>query len=192
MKIHLLLAPLLVACATTSPPSQPQPDSTLLFTPSEIDLERFAAQCGVPDPAFQTADLYSLSLLGSDETPRSVVSFSFHSDLPKGTAIPVKLAPFGIQSESIGSDGSAFDVSYGQSGTMPGEADNGFSWSQGANTSELDSNSLTSVTLTVIAQPEQDKGEGTYTVRMVFSDGGIFDVVVGAALFTDASGCPAG
>ncbi|HUJ60488.1 MAG TPA: hypothetical protein VLX92_18430 [Kofleriaceae bacterium] len=189
MKRFALVPSLLAAC-TGGGLIENRPDSTLPFHPTEVTLERFAAQCGVAHPIFQDADLYDVSLLGVVEDPRTMIDVSFHPTLPYDQALPVDLQAFGVISTSVG-PGSNMTEIFGQTGALPLD-DNSFEWSQGADPGELDASALSSVTFTIGAMPYADGADGEFTVRLEFADGGVYDVTVRPALDTGLSGCPAG
>jgi hypothetical protein len=75
-------------------------DDTLHFTPVKTDFQRFASTCGVQNPPFQDADVYSLDLYGSGSysTGTTGISVGFERTVPIGQDIAVALQPFGVQS----------------------------------------------------------------------------------------------
>jgi hypothetical protein len=191
MTKHLLLA-LTVAACTHGTGLENQPDATRTFSPATITLQRYATECGVQDPAFEDSDLYSMTLLGSaagDQHP-TMLQVTFHRTLPLNQALAVDLLPFGVVSSTIDSNGTETDF-FGQDGTLP-LTDNSFTWSQGTNAAEVDDQPISEATVTFEGMPAGEGDAGALTIRMVFSDGGIYDTQVSAALFTGLEGCPAG
>ena len=75
----------LVGCAEQGSNGVTQaPDSTLTFAPEKVILRRYAAICGVPDPAFTDDDFFSLSLVGNtDAGLPTFISVTFDPVFPR-------------------------------------------------------------------------------------------------------------
>jgi hypothetical protein len=198
---RLAISVILGACVTHHPPVVPQAesvaDNTVAFTPTEIDLERFATQCGVSNPIFQDSDLYDFSILGHTIVQgqyRTVITITFHRTIELGNDLPVQLDAFGVIGYQIDSQGNETHPEYGQGGPLPDprNTDSSFGWSQGTDATELDSQALTNVTVRFDALPQADGDAADLTLRMVFADGRVYHVKLQAPLVTDAGGCPAG
>ena len=184
-----LAAVLLAAC--TSSQTEDLPDSTIHFHPA-ASLIREPAQCGVSDPMFEDADLYDLQLVGDmTQAHPTVISVAFHRTLPQDQPLPVDLQPFGLISYSTDANGNMTDEIYGQVGTLPFQ-DNSFEWSQSSDVHEVDATALTGASFVIDAMPAADGDAGTFTLRMEFEDGGVFDTRLVEPMSTAAVGCPAG
>lgn len=189
---RLALAALLATCAAcTSSQGEDLPDSTIHFHPA-ASLIREPAQCGVTNPMFQDADLYDLQLVGDmSQAHPTVISVTFHRTLPETEPLPVDLEPFGLISYSTDQNGNMTDEIYGQVGTLPFQ-DNSFEWSQSSDVHEVDATALTDTSFSIDAMPAADGDAGTFTLRMDFQDGGIYDTRLVEPLTTAQVGCPAG
>ena len=187
----LLLVPCFAACTqSTTPAFNDMPDNTLTFTPSEYTFQLFESVC-TSGPFAGSSSTHSLDLVGDlSDTPRSLIAFAWDSALPEGEALPVSLQPFGVVAMSTDANGNVTDT-YGQGGTLPGSG-NTFSWSQGSNPNELDASALNSVAFTIDQMPNGNGDDGVFVIRMLFQNGGLYDVRVAAPLMTSVSGCPAG
>ena len=185
---------LVLAGCTATGPVDDQSDATRTIDGATVTLERYPAQCGVQMPPFDNADLYSIVVSGSSSATVAppVIEVSFHPTLPVGQALTVALDPFGVLSSATDANGNMIDIVYGQQGTLPLSADNWFEWDQGSVASAVDSQPLTSATVTFDAMPGADDASATLTIRMVFADGGIYDAQVSALIDPSFDGCPVG
>ncbi len=172
-------------------PVENQADATRTLNGATVTLLRYPGVCGQP-PQFGDGDLYALTVSGSAAMTPPMIEISFHPTLPVAQALPVDLDPFGVLSYSTDANGNMIDVVFGQQGTLPLSADNTFEWEQGADASAVDDQPISSATVSIDAMPGADNATGVLTVRMVFSDGGIFDARASAAIDETFSGCPAG
>jgi hypothetical protein len=200
---RLAISVVLAACVARhqGPPVKPMVEqldgNTLSFTPTELDLERFATQCGVADPSFQDSDLYDFSILGRTIVfgqYRTMITIDFHRTIALASDHPVNLDAFGVIGYKVDTQGNKSDPEYGQGGLIPdtGYGDSSFEWFQGTDATELDSQALSNVTVRFDALPNFDGDAGVLTLRMVFADGGVYHVRLQAPLVTASSGCPAG
>jgi hypothetical protein len=185
----------LAACVSPGPGAQSLPDATRSFKPASIELLRYPAMCGVQDPPFDDADLYTLRLVGSSTatTRPTEIDVSFHRTLSAGQDLPIALQMFGIVSSAVDPQGNTIDVFYGQLGNLPGVDNNTFEWKQGTDASEVDDQPLTAASFQIHHMPSNEGDTGSFTIRIVFADGGVYDATITAPLLAQAfHGCPVG
>ena len=183
----------LIGC-TANGPVDNQSDATRTLDGATVTLQRYPAQCGVQMPPFDAADLYSLVVSGpsSATVAPPIIEVTFHPTLPVAQALTVDLDAFGVLSYATDANGNMIDIVYGQQGTLPLSTDNMFEWEQGTNANAVDSQPITSATVTFDAMPGADNSSATLTIRMVFADGGIYDAQASAPIDESFSGCPVG
>ena len=180
---------LAVACggsSTTTPSSVVNAGSTLSFTPSEVDAERYPSGCGVVNPPYTDADLFSLDIVGAKtKAPYTLLSFSLLRTVTVGS--PYTLSPMPVS----GTPGSLSDEGTQSADSSDGALQVSFSW--GAELAEIDPNPLTAVTVTVEAFPAKDGQPLTVHCILSFSDAQTLDMTFSAPMPpAGSSGCPAG
>jgi len=187
----LLLLPVtagITAC-TGSDGVDPQSDSNRSFEPT-VTLSRGALDCNYGanppqlDPPLSGSDEYGLRLAGQPTSPQTYIEFDFLPVLPLDLPQPVSLSAFGPVTISVSNAGTSV-YAYGQTGNLPGNDGNEFFWVQGTNANELDPSPLTSASLEIEDMPTLDGGDGAFRIRMQFTDGGVYDVVVRAPMITN-------
>jgi hypothetical protein len=158
------------------------PGSTVQFTPSSVEANRFADGCGGVDPSYSAADSFSLQAIGTTGAGSPYTSLVFEP-----TPSVVVGTPYSMQVQA-----------YSDTGTTPGQgATSGdgaltFSFSWGADTAEIDASPLSTVTLTVVAFPTQDGEPMTVHCVLGFTDGKTLDMTFSRDIVSDLSGCAAG
>jgi hypothetical protein len=179
---------LLVACgssSTTTPASVVNPGSTLSFTPSQVTAVRLPAGCGVMNPPYTDNDVFELSVAGSTaQKPPTDLFLALERTVTVGS--PLSLAPMAVQTNP----GPPASARMQTAATPDGVATFSFSW--GADASEIDPNTLASVTLTVEAFPAKDGDLLTVRCVLTFTDSKTLDMTFSSATLSGFSGCAAG
>jgi hypothetical protein len=167
-------------------------DSTLHFSPTKVTFTRFASACGVTNPPFTDADVFSLVIVGAGSFPAGATAIELTTSLkvPLDQKLSFMLGPFGLQGSTTDASGHTFDR-FGQSGQIPADQLS-FQWMQGADPSEIDSMALSSVTVDFAAFPSKDGEPLDAQMAMTFVDGGLLDFSTHSTVVSALEGCPAG
>lgn len=181
-----LVAVAVLAACTDPKTIELLPDSTRAFSPANVSLARSPEQCGNDSAPFSSGDAFSLVLVGAPSSGTGLataITVTFHPTLPVGQSLPVDLGELGV----IGSSPGGASI-FGQSGALP-LANNAFSWVQGPDPSEIDATPLATVSIRIDKLPEAEGDLGILTIRMAYTDGGVYDVQVGTRATTPLAGC---
>jgi hypothetical protein len=180
----------LTACGATSggpsPPSVVNPGSTVSFSPSEVDAQRFAGTCLVGGvPPYSDADLFAMYAVGAqDPVPRTLIEVVTKRAVAVGS--PYAL----VVSSAYVATGSAGATQAQSASSADGLVQLSFGW--GANAAEIDPSPLDAVTVTIDAFPAQDGAALTVHCVFHFTDGQTLDITFSADTVPPPSGCPAG
>lgn len=74
------------------------PDSTVMWTPDNIELQRYPSTCGIANPPFNDQDLFGLSVYdarGPVGTPQTAIYISFMPTDVVNHDYPISLSPVG-------------------------------------------------------------------------------------------------
>ncbi len=172
------------------PPSVPNEGDTIAFAPTKVDVERFPAGCGVPNPPFMNGDLFSMDIIGNmAAAPYDALEISFPT--PATVSVPVMPAvqPFTQDGTGIGlADGG---TQWHAAQNAQGSGIN-FNYAQGSDPSEIDTGAFDAVTITILAMPTKDGDPLTIRLQIHFVDGRVLDETFSGPLFSSWSGCPEG
>jgi hypothetical protein len=202
-----LLVAAVAACsgARTSGRSEPppvvaNPDGTIPFVPSLVAATRNPSVCNVQNPPFMAGDQFFLDISGkAAKVPsnRLVVDLPSPLDVladagsPFAVGAPIMLAvlPYAPQGTKLVAPDGGF-AWYADQGANTGLVS--FSYTQGADPSEIDTGAFDAVTLTVLAVPRMDGDPLTIRVQVHFVDRKVLDETFSGAVTTVPSWCGAG
>jgi hypothetical protein len=159
---------------------------TIAFTPTQVDVARYPAVCGIMNPPFMDGDLYSMDIIGSmAQAPYDELSISFPSPVMVGTPMTPAVQPFSTMGTELG--GGPWYAAQTAQGS-----DINFSYIQGSDPTEIDTGAFDSVTITILAMPMKDGNPLTIHLRIHFVDGLVLDETYSGPLVSGWSGCGAG
>jgi hypothetical protein len=170
---------------TADLPYAVNPGSTLAFSPSEVTANRFPNTCGVSDPPYDDADVFSLLVVGAHTTqpPYTGLSLSVKRTVTVGTSYALQVSPVVTVTNP-----NQIDTAQ-NAGTPDGTLQFGFSW--GSNKDEIDPNPLAAVTVTVLAFPAKDGDPLTVHYVLSFTDAQTLDITFSSGMMSVMGGCPA-
>ena len=209
----LALTSLLVACGgstTTTTPPNPEPapgpvtpnGGDLQFTPSKIDVHRYAATCGTSNPPIQPTDSLSMDIVGDTTkgAPYPMMAVHLRSlGAAVGTPIALALSPWKpltgpvVQQEDAGSGVPLTIIDTNDELAQTADNDVQFRFERGIDQTTLDANAYDAATLTIEALPQNDGDPFTVRIQLHFTDGHTFDATYsGPVPPVGANPCAAG
>jgi len=151
----------------------------IAFTPSSMAAVRTPAGCGVADPPYTASDVFTLTIVGATSglAPYNTLTLSLHDTSSSTTAIPLTVP--------MSSAANPATIQTAQSA----DSDITFSFSRGTDTTEIDSNFLSSVLVTVVSVPAADGQSLSADLDITFTDGRELQATYTAAVTTTQAVC---